>query len=103
MKKKLDELNRKIRHYRKKYIGMIHKRNTLRNVIEDLKHGTKPEQMPEPEWNFKEHERTFRGACRSYWVNGRPRMDHSTFFNHIRGGLIDLIEQQLSNLNSVMV
>ena len=31
MKKKLDELNRKIRHSRKKHAGMIHKRNSLRD------------------------------------------------------------------------
>ena len=30
MKKKLDELNRKIRHARKKHDGLIHKRNSLR-------------------------------------------------------------------------
>ena len=43
MKKKLDELNRKIRHSRKKHDGMIHKRNSLRKAIEGLKDGTKPE------------------------------------------------------------
>ena len=31
MKKKLDELNRKIRHSRKKHAGMIHKQNSLRD------------------------------------------------------------------------
>ena len=61
MKKKLDELNRKIRHSRKKHDGMIHKRNPLRKAIEALKHGTKPPPMPEPEWNFKEHEQAFGG------------------------------------------
>ena len=45
MKKKLDELNRKIRHSRKKHNGMIHKRNALRKAIEVLKHGTKPEVL----------------------------------------------------------
>ena len=29
MKKKLDELNRKIRHSRKRHDGLIHKRNSL--------------------------------------------------------------------------
>ena len=36
MKKKLDELIRKIRHSRKKHDGMTHKRNALRKVIEGL-------------------------------------------------------------------
>ena len=36
MKKKLDELNRKIRHSRKKQDGMIHKRNALRKAIADF-------------------------------------------------------------------
>ena len=84
MKKKLDELNRKIRHSRKKHDGMIHKRNALRKAIEDLTRGTKPEPVPKPEWNFKECEQAFRGAYRSYRVNGRPKMDVDTFFSRIR-------------------
>ena len=64
MKKKLDELNRKIRNSRKKHNGMIHKRNALRKAIEEIKRDTKPEvlgprtaePMAEPEWNFKERE-----------------------------------------------
>ena len=41
MKKKLRELNRKIRHSRKKNDGLIHKRNSLRRAIEELKQGTR--------------------------------------------------------------
>ena len=92
MKKKLDELNWKIRHSRKRHNGLIHKRNSLRKVIEGLKHSTKPEPMPEPEWNFKEREQAFRGAYRSYRVNGRPKMDVDTFFSRIREDLIELIK-----------
>ena len=103
MKEKLDELNRKIRHPRKKHDGVIHKRNALRKAIEDLKHGTKPEPMAEPEWNFEKHERAFGGAYRSYRVNGRPRMDYSTFFGRIREGLIELIKQGLTSLNSARI
>ena len=92
MKKSLDELNRKIRHSRKKHNGMIHKRNSLRKVIDVLKHGTKPPPVTEPEWNFTEREQAFRGAYRSYRVNGRPKMDFYTFFSRIREGLIELIK-----------
>ena len=73
MKKKLDELNRKIRHSRKKHDEMIHKRNSLRKAIELLKHGTKPEPVPEPEWNFTEREQAFGGAYRSYRLMEDPR------------------------------
>ena len=111
MKKKLDELNRKIRHSRKKHDGMIHKRNSLRKAIESLKCGTKPEVLgphmaepvSEPEWTFKEREQAFNGAYRSYRVNGRPEMDVETFFNHIREKLIDLIKRELTLLNSARV
>ena len=92
MKKKLDEVNRKIRHSRKKHDGRIHKRNSLRKAIEALKCGTKPEPVTEPEWNFKEREQAFRGAYRSYGVNGRSKMDIDTFFSKIKEGLIDLIK-----------
>ena len=97
MTKKLDELNRKIRHSRK-HDGMIHKRNSLRKAIEGLKRGTKPEPVPEPEWNFKEQ--AFGGAYRSYRVNGRPKIDIDTFFSQIREKLIELIKRELTILNS---
>ena len=94
MKKKLDELNRKIRHSRKKHDGLIHKRNSLKKAIEEIKRGTKPRASPEPEpdWTFKQHERDFDGDYRSYRVNGRPKMDVNTFFSRIREGLIELIK-----------
>ena len=72
MRKKLDELNRKIRHSRKKHNVMIHKRNALRKAIESLKHGTKPEPMPEPEWNFKEREQASMGLTEAIGLMGDP-------------------------------
>ena len=101
MKKKLDELNRKIKHSRKKHDGLIHKRNSLRKVIEGFKRGSKPEPVPEPEWNFKE--KAFDGDYRSYRVNGRPKMDIETFFSQIRGKLIELIERELKTCNSAKI
>ena len=94
MKKKLDELNRKIRHSRKKHDGMIHKRNSLRKAIETLKRGTKSEplpplsgaQAPEPEFIFKELEQAFGRAYRSYRVKGEPKMDYDAFFIRVREG-----------------
>ena len=71
---------------------MIHKRNALRKAIADIKATTSTEPTIEPEWNFTEHEQAFGGAYRSYRVNGRPRMDYSTFFGRIREGLINLNE-----------
>ena len=41
MKKKLDELNRKIRHSKNKNNGLVHKQNLPRRVIEELKQGTR--------------------------------------------------------------
>ena len=101
MKKKVDELNRKIRHSGKKHDGLIHKQNSLRKVIECLKHDTKPEPVPEPEWTFKE--KAFGGHYRSYTVNGRPKMDIETFFSQMRGKLIELIERELKTRNSVKI
>ena len=103
MKKKLDELNRKIRHFRKKHDGLIHKRNSLRRAIEKLKWGNRRQPTTEHEQGFVERERAFGGAYRSYRVNGRPRMDMETFFNRIREKLIDLIKRELNDLNSARV
>ena len=49
---------------------------------------------PEP---FKpiELEQAFRGACGSYRVNGRPKIDVDTFFNRIRKELIGLTKREL--------
>ena len=71
--------------------------------IEGLKHGTKPEPVPEAEWNFKEREQAFEGAYRSYRVNGRPKMDVDTFFSRMREGLIELTKRELTVLNSARV
>ena len=82
---------------------MIHKRKAIRKAIEELKHGTKPEPMTEPEWKFKECEQAFRGAYKGYMVNGRPKMDVDRFFSRIKEGLIELIKRELAILNSARV
>ena len=93
MKKKLNQLNRKIRHSEKKNDGLIHKRNTLRKAIESAKHGTEPKHsIPEPKFIFKECEQAFGGAYGSYRVEGVPKMDPDTFFRRIREGLIEAIK-----------
>ena len=39
-----------------------------------------------------ELEQAFRGAYRSYRINGKPKLDVDTFFNRIRKELIELIK-----------
>ena len=115
MKKKLDELNRKIRHSKKRNDGLIHKGNSLRRAIEEarrpegpceqrapqaeIKRGTKPEL----DSTFTKCDQAFGGAYRSYRVNRRPKMDVHTFFNCIRGELTSLITRELTDLNSARV
>ena len=103
MKKKLDELNRKIRHSKKKNNELIHKRNSLRKVIESLKTGSGVKPKPKPEWIFRDSKRAFGGAYRSYRVNGRPKMDADTFFSRIKKGLIDLIKRELKTRTSAKI
>ena len=95
MKKKLNELNRKIRHPKKKNDGLIHKRNALRKATESAKHGTEPKRSI-PEFIFKEREQAFGGAYRSYRVEGVPKMDPETFFRRIRKA----IKRELGSRNS---
>ena len=94
MKEKLDELNRKIRYSKKRHNGLIHKRNSLKKVIEGLKCGARPHASleSEPDWTFKEREQALNGAYRGYRVNGGPKMDVDTLFSRIREGLIELIK-----------
>ena len=101
MKKKLNELNRKIRHSKKKNDGLIHKRNALRKAIENVKSRTEPKRpVPKPKFIFKECEKAFGVAYRSYRVEGVPKMDPEMFFRRIREGLIEAIKRELGSRNS---
>ena len=101
MKKKLADLNRKIRHSKKKRDGLIQKRNSLRKAIEDITVGINPPKEKEPERKFRE--RAFSGDYRSFRVNGRPKMDVETFFSQIRGKIIELIAREVKDQNSSKV
>ena len=50
-----------------------------------------------------ELEQAFRGAYRSYRVNGRPKIDVDTFFDRIRKRLIKLIERELKTRTSARI
>ena len=50
-----------------------------------------------------ELEEAFRGAYRSYRVNGRPKKDVDTFFDRIRKRLIELIERELKTRTSARI
>ena len=45
----------------------------------------------------------FRGAYRSYRINGRPKIDVDTFFNRIGKRLIELIERELKTRTSARI
>ena len=79
----------------------------IKEKIEELK-GPRPKELkgprePKESFNPIEHERAFGGAYRSYRIDGRSRMDVDTFFSHIRGELISLINRELTELNSARV
>ena len=50
-----------------------------------------------------ELEQAFRGAYRSYRINGRPKIDIDTFFNRIGKRLIELIERELKTRTSARI
>ena len=50
-----------------------------------------------------ELEQAFRGAYRSYRINGRPKIDVDTFFNRIGKELIELIKQELKTRTSARI
>ena len=50
-----------------------------------------------------ELEQVFRGAYRSYRINGRPKIDVDTFFNRIRKELIELIKRELKIRTSARI
>ena len=50
-----------------------------------------------------ELEQAFRGAYRSYRINGRPKIDVDTFFNRIGKRLIELIKRELKTRTSARI
>ena len=50
-----------------------------------------------------ELEQSFRGSYRSYWVNGRPKIDVDMFFNRIGKRLIESIERELKTRTSARI
>ena len=50
-----------------------------------------------------ELEEAFRGAYRSYRINGRPKIDVDTFFNRIRKELIELVKRELKTRTSARI
>ena len=50
-----------------------------------------------------ELEQAFRGAYRSYRVNGRPKIDVDMFFNRMSKELIELIKQELKTQTSARI
>ena len=50
-----------------------------------------------------ELEQAFRGAYRSYRINGRPKIDVDMFFNRIGKKLIEKIEQELKTRTSARI
>ena len=50
-----------------------------------------------------ELEQAFGGACRSYRVNGKPKMDVDMFFSRIRKELIELFERELKTRTSARI
>ena len=84
IKKNLSELNKKIRHSKRKYNNLISKRNPIKKKTKELKGLSKPEVSREPKsFNPVELEQAFYRAYRSYRINGRSRMDVDTFYNRI--------------------
>ena len=102
MKRDLVELNRKIRHSRKKHNNVIRRRNNLKRAIDEmLESHPKIEETHTPE--FRQLEQAFDRAYRSYRVMGRPRMDPEESYRLVRSSLIDLITRELSGLRSVRI
>ena len=61
------------------------------------------EEQNEESFRPVELEQAFNRAYRSYRINGRSRIDIDTFFDRIRQSLIDLMNRELTDLNSMRV
>ena len=86
---------------------MIGKKNNLKKAIDEMvrsKPIPQPKLTPPPrQAEFRELERAFGRAYRSYRTIGRPRIDPDTLFASIRKQLIQLISRELKELRSARV
>ena len=81
---------------------------TFKDKVRGLYDRIKGEKEPKEEkqngeedsFNPYEVERAFRGAYRSFRINGRSRMDVDTFFERIRENLVGLKTKELKDLDS---
>ena len=99
MKKKLGNINKKIRHSKRKHNNLISKKNSIKKTTEELKGPGEPKESFHP----VELEQAFNRAYRSYRINGRSGMDVNTFFDQIRQNLIDLMNRELVDQGSARV
>ena len=102
MKNDLAELNRKIRHSRKKHDNLIRRRSNLKKTIDEMIRSC-PTVVKEHKFEFKELEEAFGRAYRSYRVEGKPKIDPDTFYELIKKGLSDLIIKELNDLKSARI
>ena len=103
MKKDLMELNRKIRHSRKKHDNLIRRRNNLTKAIDEMVKARHPTNEVAHKFEFKRLTEAFGRAYRSYRVEGMPKMDPDTFYGLIKEGLIGLIKREIKDLQSVRI
>ena len=86
IERKIAELNKKIRRAKRNKVkeSLIAKREALRLDLADGK------------WNLEARvlEGAFGRAYRRYRIDGRPRMDPSTYFNRIRSQLIVTLKKE---------
>ena len=97
------ELNRRIRHSRKKHDNLIQRRNNLKKVIDEMVKARHPTNEVTHKFKFKELAEACGRAYRSYRVQGVPTMDPDTFYGLIKLRLISLIKREIQDLKSARI
>ena len=83
MKKDLVELNRKIRHSRKKHGNLIRRRNNLKKAIDEMMKFHFGSRFDGPKFEFQKVALAFGHACGSYRDDGKPKIDPDRFYELI--------------------
>ena len=103
MKRDLGELNRKVRHSRKKLDNLIRRSDNLKKTIDEMMKASSTKEPPQHKFELKDLAEVFGCAYRSYRVDGKPKIDPDTFYELIKKGLIDLITRELKDLKSARI
>ena len=78
-------------------------KKTLKGDVEDEAEKENQEEEEDVDLTPHEHERVLKGACRSFVMPGKPKIDIDSYFDQAKPHIKTLIEKQLKEMRSAKI